>query len=112
MNQIATPAVEKLRLALQPFFKELKQTVPARSIEAVLLVAQYEGESMSDYARRAKMSTSSMSRNLLDLGPRDRYMRKGYGLLIRRENPNNPSHAQYFLSEKGKALLKKSVSYL
>ena len=98
------PAGGRLLLALAPFFS-LKQTLPARSIQALLLVAEYPGESVSEHARRAGISTSSMCRILLDLGPRDRKMQKGFGLIFNRDNPENLSHKQYFLTSDGEAFL-------
>jgi DNA-directed RNA polymerase specialized sigma24 family protein len=57
-------AVSSLLGALQPFFA-LKGTLPARC-KAFLLVALQEGLSVSEYAERAGISMSTMSRNLLD----------------------------------------------
>jgi hypothetical protein len=61
-------AVSSLLGALQPFFA-LKGTLPARC-KAFLLVALQEGLSVSEYAERAGISMSTMSRNLLDIGDR------------------------------------------
>ena len=58
-------AVSSLLGALQPFFA-LKGTLPARC-KAFLLVALQEGLSVSEYAERAGISMSTMSRNLLDM---------------------------------------------
>ena len=72
--------VRNLLGALEPFF-QLKGTLPPRCIQAFLLVAEEEGLSVNEYARRANMSMSTMSRNLLDIGERNPHMEKGFGLV-------------------------------
>jgi hypothetical protein len=99
-------AVSSLLGALQPFFA-LKGTLPARCIEAFLLVALQEGLSVSEYAERAGISMSTMSRNLLDVGDRNRHMEEGYGLVTGRHNPMNLREKEYFLTDKGRALVHK-----
>ena len=95
---------ERLLSALGLFF-DLRQTLPARCIQAFLLVAAYPNESVTDYAKRAGMSHSSMGRTLADIGPRNRSKDHGFGLIDSRGNPDNISHKQFFLTAKGKKLL-------
>ena len=104
--------LSKLRLALKEFFEVLEQTAPASSIRVLLMVADHEGQSMSAYARMAGMTTSSMSRALLDLGPRDRNMNRGYGLVRRQIDPKNKQKSQYFLSDKGKDVVIKAMKHV
>jgi DNA-binding MarR family transcriptional regulator len=81
-------------------------TLPARSLQAFLLVAEKEGDSVQDYAQRAEMSASTMSRNLLDIGERNRYNHPGHGLVIGRDHLANRRLREYHLTEKGRALIK------
>jgi DNA-binding MarR family transcriptional regulator len=96
--------VRNLLGALEPFF-QLKGTLPTRCIQAFLLVAEEEGLSVNEYARRANMSMSTMSRNLLDIGERNRHMEKGFGLVASRNNPMNLREKEYYLTDTGRALL-------
>jgi DNA-binding MarR family transcriptional regulator len=98
-------AVSSLLGALQPFFA-LKGTLPARC-KAFLLVALQEGLSVGEYAERAGISMSTMSRNLLDIGDRNRHMEEGYGLITGRAKPMNLREKEYFLTDKGRALVHK-----
>ena len=92
--------VRNLLGALEPFF-DLKGTLPTRCVQALLLVAEEEGLSVNEYARRANMSMSTMSRNLLDIGERNRRMEEGFGLVQARNNPMNLREKEYYLTDVG-----------
>jgi DNA-binding MarR family transcriptional regulator len=70
-------------------------------------VAEEEGLGVIDYAKRAGVSTSVMSRHLLDIGERDRYMEDGFGLVTYRPNPRELRKHEYFLTDRGRALVHK-----
>jgi DNA-binding MarR family transcriptional regulator len=97
-------AVNNFLGALQPLF-DLKGTLPARSIQAFLLVALEGGLSVGAYAERAGISMSTMSRNLLDIGDRNRHMEEGFKLVTSRNNPMNLREKEYFLTDKGRAVI-------
>ena len=97
-------AVSNMLAALDPFVK-LRQTMPLRCVQAFLLVAYNEGQPVAEYARIAKISATTMSRNLLDIGERDRYNEPGLDLVLGRDNPNNRREKEYFLSAKGRAMI-------
>jgi len=103
--------ISNLLGALEPFFG-LSGRLPARAVQAFLLVAAHEGESVDDYARRARMSANTMSRNLADISEHNRYNEDGYSLVIRRENPLNRRQREYRLSEKGRALARRIAKSL
>jgi DNA-binding MarR family transcriptional regulator len=90
--------------ALEPFFG-IRATMPARQIQTFLLVAEKEGLSVADYAKKAGMSPTTMSRNLLDMGERDRNGEEGAGLVEGRDNILNRRERVYHLTPKGRALL-------
>ena len=94
--------------ALEAFFS-LRETMPAQYIRAFLLVAEKEGLGVVDYARRAGVSMSVMSRHLLDIGERNRYMEEGFGLVTHRRKPMELRKHEYFLTDKGRALLHKVI---
>jgi hypothetical protein len=46
-----------------------------------------------------------VSRNLLDIGERNRHMEEGYGPVAARTNPMNLREKEYYLTDRGRALL-------
>jgi len=96
--------IHKMLDALDPFFK-IRTAMPARCIEAFLLVALREGQSCIAYAKDADMSPTTMSRNLLDLGERDRKGDEGAGLIEGFEDILDRRQKSYRLTHKGRALL-------
>jgi DNA-binding MarR family transcriptional regulator len=97
-------AITQILALLDPLFA-IRATLPARAIQAFLLVAQKEGLSVGEYAKRAGLSPTSMSRNLLDMGERDRNFEEGAGLVEGKENVLNRREKLYSLTPKGRALL-------
>lgn len=96
--------INQLLRTLDPFFK-LRTTMPARAIQAYLLVAQKEGQSVTELAKAADLPITTMSRNLLDMGDRNRYFEEGAGLVVGEDNPFNRREKLYSLTPKGRALL-------
>jgi DNA-binding MarR family transcriptional regulator len=99
-------AIKTLLGALDPFFG-LSGRLPARAVQAFLLVASDQGHSVDDYAKRARMSPNTMSRNLADISEHNRYNEPGYALVYRRENPLNRREREFRLSDKGRTLARK-----
>jgi DNA-binding MarR family transcriptional regulator len=97
--------------ALEPFFA-VRGTMPAQYIKAFLLVAEEEGLGVIDYAQRAGVSVSVMSRHLLDIGDRNRHMEEGFGLITHRVNPMELRKHEYFLTDKGRSLLHKVLRHI
>ena len=103
--------VRQLLGALEAFFS-LRETMPAQYIRAFLLVAEKEGLGVVDYARRAGVSMSVMSRHLLDIGERNRHMEPGFGLVIKRQDPMNLRRWEVLLTEKGRQVARKMMRSL
>lgn len=93
-------------------FTALRATMPLQYVKAFLLVAEEEGLGVIDYANRAGVSVSVMSRHLLDIGDRNRNMEEGWGLVTYRQNPMELRRHEYMLTPKGKALLHKVTRQL
>lgn len=91
-------------------FLDLNGRMPLRCVQTFLAVATRPGQSVDDYARLCRVSPSTMSRNLLDIGDRDRNMEEGYGLITGRDNPNNRRERQFHLTPVGETLLAKIVA--
>lgn len=96
--------IDQMLKSLDPFFK-LRTTMPARCVQAYLLVARKEGQSVSELAKIADLPVTTMSRNLLDMGDRNRYFEEGAGLVASEDNPFNRREKLYSLTPKGRALL-------
>lgn len=96
--------IRQMLATLEPFFT-IRVTMPARAIQAFLMVAEKEDQSVGWYAQRAGISLTTMSRNLLDLADRDRNFDEGAGLIEGHENPMNRREKLYRLTPKGRSLL-------
>ena len=89
--------------ALSPFY-EFRGAMPLQYVTAFLLVAEEEGLGVGEYAKRANVSISVMSRHLQDIGDRDRNKEPGFGLVTSRANPMNLREKEVFLTDKGRAV--------
>jgi DNA-binding MarR family transcriptional regulator len=96
-------AVRNLLGALEPFHS-IRGTMPLQYVRAFLLVAAEEGLGVGDYAQRAGVSVSVMSRHLLDIGDRNRNREDGFGLVTYRSNPMELRKHEYMLTDRGRAL--------
>ncbi len=92
--------------ALSSFF-EIRETMPLQYVTAFLLVAEEEGLGIGEYAKRANVSVSVMSRHLQDIGDRDRHKDPGFGLVTSRSNPMNLREKEVFLTDKGRVAMLK-----
>jgi DNA-binding MarR family transcriptional regulator len=99
-----TAVIHSMLAGLDPFFR-LRPTIPARCVQAFFLVAEKEGLAVSEYAKRGDLSAITMSRNLIDMGERDRNHEEGPGLVESHENIMNRRETLYRLTPKGRALL-------
>jgi DNA-binding MarR family transcriptional regulator len=78
--------------------------MPIQYVTSFLLVATDEGRTVTEYATKAGVSKSVMSRHLLDIGDRSRHMEAGLGLVTFRPRPENLREHEYMLTNKGRAL--------
>ena len=79
--------------------------MPVGMAQTFILVALNEGLSMREYRDMAGVPQSTMSRQLLDLGERNRQMGPGLGLIERRQVPTNLRANEYMLTPKGRTLI-------
>jgi DNA-binding MarR family transcriptional regulator len=103
-NAEQTAVIHSMLAGLDPFFR-LRPTIPARCVQAFFLVAEKEGLAINEYAKRGDLSALTMSRNLIDMGERDRNHEEGPGLVEGHENIMNRRETLYRLTPKGRALL-------
>lgn len=103
--------VRGLIQALEPF-ADLNSRLPLRCVQAFLQVGFEEGMSVAHYAERLGVTPNTMSRNLLDISPRNRYMKNGYGLVQSHRSAKDMRTVEYFLSDKGRALLSNTLKQI
>lgn len=89
--------------AMLPLFS-LKR-LPAKSIQLLLLIAAKPGANVSYLAERSGMPHSTASRLLMDLGPRNRRLKPGYGLIEAPGDASNLQQTRYYLTAKGEKLV-------
>jgi DNA-binding MarR family transcriptional regulator len=90
-------------------FRMIRATMPMQYVVTLMLVATDEGRNVQEYARKLGVSPSVMSRHLLDIGERNRYMEEGFGLVTYRANPRNLREHEYFLTDKGRRITQSIV---
>lgn len=73
-------AFRALYLALKPF-RDINPSMPLSYVTALLLVGMDEGKGVTEYASKVNISPTVMTRNLLDIGDRNRQKGEGYGLV-------------------------------
>lgn len=103
--------IEALLAALEPF-RNIRPTMPLQYVYTFLLVALEEGLGVNDYAKKAGVSQSVMSRHLLDIGDRNRYMEEGFGMVTQRADPMELRKHQVLLSNKGKGVANQIIRAL
>ena len=99
-----TASVHGLIKALEPF-AELNARLPLRCVLAFFQIGFEEGKSVGYYAEQLGVSPNTMSRNLLDISPRNRYLKNGYGLVESHRKRDDMRTVEYYLTTKGRALL-------
>lgn len=93
-----------LYLALKPFVQE-RSTMPTQLILAFLQVCMEEGLGTTDYARKADVAPTVMTRYLLDLAERNRVGEEGFGWITQERDVNDLRRHHARLTPKGLALL-------
>ena len=104
--------------SLEKFVSRIRQedaTIQIQVVATLLEVADNEGMSVTDIARKVGSALSSTSRNLAALS--DRHWQKtksgqpkpGLGLVELRIDPMNSRSKQVFLTSKGKQLLNEAL---
>jgi DNA-binding MarR family transcriptional regulator len=93
--------------ALTPMVEEVRRDLPTQLLRMFLLIAQYPGRSVKEYAEYAGVAQSVASRHILDLGQRNRRMEDGFDLVEARPAPRELRRHEVYLTHKGASLLRK-----
>jgi DNA-binding MarR family transcriptional regulator len=96
-------AFKALYLALKPF-RDLNPSMPLSYITAMLLVGMEEGKGVTEYAAKVNISPTVMTRNLLDIGDRNRQREAGLGLITAERDLFDLRKHNAKVTPKGKAL--------
>jgi DNA-binding MarR family transcriptional regulator len=99
-------------LAFLEAFRTIRPTMPLQHAYAFMLVAMEEGLGVTEYAERAGVAQTVMTRHLLDIGMRNRRREEGYGLVVQRMDPMDMRKHQTFLTSEGRALIHKVLRAL
>ncbi|HEY2532101.1 MAG TPA: MarR family winged helix-turn-helix transcriptional regulator [Xanthobacteraceae bacterium] len=98
-----------MALSVLDAFREVRADMPATHIYSFLTVALEEGLGVHEYAHRAGIPQTTMTRHLLDLGSMDRKRQPGLGLLAQRMDPADLRKHQTFLTPAGRAVVNKVI---
>jgi DNA-binding MarR family transcriptional regulator len=109
MNDDIRAKAKALRLALEPF-RDVRPVISINRLIAFLRIAESEGKSITEYAKDAGVSNTVMVNELLRLSSRLVNNQLGPDLLERRSDPNDPRIMAVNLTEKGHALLARSLT--
>lgn len=105
-------AVKRLERALRQVRTSIDPLVPTQVVQAFLAVAANEGKTLTELAEVLGTNLSTASRQLLDLGDRNRKMEQGYMLVDRQVDPMNLRINRYTLTPKGRLLIKELASIM
>jgi hypothetical protein len=100
-----------LMLALEPF-RHIRSTMPLQYVYTFLMVATDEGKGGTEYAQKAGVSNTVMTRHLLDIGDRNRALEQGFGLITQERDKEDLRRHHARVTPTGKALLNKIVNAL
>lgn len=93
-------------------FKRINPVMPVQQAMAFLMVALNEGSGLKELTEMMEVKLPTMSRHLIDLGPRNRRMEPGHQLVESRQDPMELRKNQYTLTLRGKHLVEKVAAKL
>jgi DNA-binding MarR family transcriptional regulator len=100
-----------LMLALEPF-REIRATMPLQYVYTFLMVATEEGKGVTEYAEKAGVAPTVMTRHLLDIGDRNRAREEGFGLVTQERDKEDLRRTHSRVTPTGKALMHKLMNAL
>lgn len=93
-------------------FRDLSPNMPLSYVIAFLTVAEEEGESVNEYAGKLDISPTVMTRNLLDIGDRNRVKEAGLGLITAERDLYDLRRHNNRVTAKGRAMIHTITSAL
>lgn len=101
-------AINNLAGALRPFEEISKAQaipMPLSLITTLIMIATWPGKTVTELAKMAGLSMTSINRQLGDLGQVNRYDEPGLGLVEQRTEPGDRRYQRVYLSAKGHAFV-------
>jgi DNA-binding MarR family transcriptional regulator len=111
LNEEEKAFARALLLALEPF-RNIRSTMPLQYVYTFLLVATEEGRGVTEYAHKAGVSLTVMTRHLLDIGDRNRQREEGFGLVVQERDRHDLRRHNARITPEGKALMHKIITAL
>jgi DNA-binding MarR family transcriptional regulator len=111
-NDADFAGILKLERALTLARSQLKESIPAQILQTFLVVARNEGSSVKQIADLIGASPTTASRHLSDLGAKLRDKTPGYGLIERREDPEDLRSIFYLVTPRGRLFLKQLIDIM
>lgn len=90
----------------------IAQQMPIQQAMALILVALHEGKSLRELTDLMGCKMPTLSRQMIDLGIRNRRMEPGYQLVESRQDPLEYRKNQYTLTVRGKHVIKAMLKAL
>lgn len=106
LNDETEKPIKRLDRALRQVRASIDPLVPTQVVQAFLTVALNEGKTLTEIAEVLGTNVSTASRQLLDLGERNRKREPGYMLIEVQSDPMNLRINRYALTPKGRLLLR------
>ena len=103
--------IKAMNIAVEPF-RKIRETIPLQYVTAFWLVAAEEGLNVTEYAKRAGISQSLMTRHLSDLGAVNRYHEEGFGLVEAYEDLMDRRNRLMRLTTKGQGVVWKMCEHV
>jgi len=100
--------VKTLLVALD-IMRELRGDMPMQYVMTFRLVAEEEGLGITEYAQKAGVAQSVMTRHVLDIGDRDRYRGEGMGLVYKQVDPMEQRKHRVWLTDKGRVIMRRII---
>jgi hypothetical protein len=94
-------ALYAIAAAIAPFFNMGHGVPPVSYIRAFIAVATKQGLTVDEYAKRVGISSTVMTRNLLDIGPLNRQRQPGLDPVMSERDPRDLRKHRYRLTPKG-----------
>lgn len=111
MDEVNKRTLRRLLNALDRF-RLVRQTIPLHLLTALFRVALDEGKSVKQYAQESAVSTSTMSRHLLDLGSEYRSGEQGLGLVEKRVSAHSLREQEVYLTPKGRKIIGETIQIM
>lgn len=92
--------------------QELPSRITLDMVRVLLFVASNPLQSVRDIAASMGQPLSTTSRQLLDLGPKDRHLREGFGMVEAVADPIDMRIKRYRVTEKGREIVNKMAEEL